>query len=474
MRSMKKLSAVSLAFDARRGNLPQVIVIVIVLSVALGMLQTDSTEEMIAYLLIVLACTVPIVLWILSGATSIPIMAGFSAMCFIYYGVPILKEHLTGLGFEPSEILSGAATVVLFLAVASVSWWLFIGSAHRPLTTARQSVSGSYLERLVFLGLILGILYNIMVYVVGAQAWLGPYNGLVRAVFLSLATVAFFLAGHARGLGLLRGPKWVIAIAAMSISVILSISDLLLIGGVTLCLSALFGYVFTTKRVPWFYLLAAAVTVSVLQAGKDVMRDKYSMVDAGAPSSIPSLMVEWVGDGVAQITTGGSYRSAIDRASLMKLLLRSKRLAPDYVPFLEGKTYAVLPDMLVPRFFRSDKSTSQESMSMLNIHFGLQSLEETQKTAIGWGLISEAYANFGYFGVTGVALVLGLLTGFIEAWSKGAPITSLPTVVAVVVLIRIINMESDAASLVTSLFQSVSGIALIFWLLESARAKATG
>jgi hypothetical protein len=48
---MKKSSAdLSLAFNAQRANLPQIIVIVIVLSLVLGMLLTDTSNEMVASL----------------------------------------------------------------------------------------------------------------------------------------------------------------------------------------------------------------------------------------------------------------------------------------------------------------------------------------------------------------------------------------------------------------------------------------
>jgi hypothetical protein len=472
LRSMKKSTAVlSVAFNARRANLPQTTAIVIALSVVLGMLQTGSTDEMIAYLLVVLACGLPLVLWILAGANSIPLLSGYSAMCFIYYAVPILNGHLSVAGFGPSEILSGAFTVALFLIVATISWRLVLGiGIRRSRPAVSQSLSTSYVERIVFLGLIFGIIYHVIISM-GGQAWLGSFKGLLRALLISTTTVAFFLAGHARGLGTLRGQRWAVVIAFMSTVIVLSIFDLFLIEGVTYCLATVFGYTMTTKRVPWVFLLAAGIAVTVLSAGKDGMRDKYwSSINVysrgeGGLLQVPSVILEWVGDGVSELASGNNYNSAVNRASLMQLLLESKRLAPDYIPFLDGKTYAFLPYMLVPRFLYPDKIASQEGMNLLNVHFGFQTAEETQKTARGWGLIAEAYANFGYLGVTGVALVLGLLVGLIEGWSVGTTLTSFPTVVAVTVLIQLINMEADAAGLITTLFQSVAGISMMYWML---------
>ena len=63
--------------------------------------------------------------------------------------------------------------------------------------------------------------------------------------------------------------------------------------------------------------------------------------------------------------------------------------------------------MLVPRFINPEKQVSQYGMSLLNIRYGLQTQEETQKTAIGWGLLTESFANFGYLGVIGVGFCWG-------------------------------------------------------------------
>src|SRR5262249_15257413 len=88
--------------------------------------------------------------------------------------------------------------------------------------------------------------------------------------------------------------------------------------------------------------------------------------------------------------------------------------------------------------------------------------EGAEKTAIGWGLIAEAYANFGYLGVIGVGLAFGLLSGVFERWSNGAQIISLPTLSAIVAMMQLINLEADLAGLVTALWQSL-GTAWIFF-----------
>jgi hypothetical protein len=108
---------------------------------------------------------------------------------------------------------------------------------------------------------------------------------------------------------------------------------------------------------------------------------------------------------------------------------------------------------------------------MLNVHFGFQTIEGTQKTSIGWGLIAEAYANFGRAGVVGVGVLLGLLVGFFERWSTGAPILSLPGLVAIAGMMNFVNLEGDAAGLMTSLTQSIFVILIYYCFFGRLRRK---
>ena len=114
---------------------------------------------------------------------------------------------------------------------------------------------------------------------------------------------------------------------------------------------------------------------------------------------------------------------------------------------------------------------------MLNVHFGFQTTEGTRKTAVGWGLIAEALPNFGRMGVIAVGALLGLLIGLFERWSINAPLISLPGLLAVAVLMQLVNMEGDAAGLITSLVQSLFAISMYYslsGLLSKQEGRAPG
>lgn len=462
------------ALDARRINLPQSAVVAIALLLPLGFFLTDTTEELVAYLLIAFTSFAPAAVWIRTGGTGVPVMAGTSIFYFLYYGVAILRKNADLALYEPHEILSAALTVSLFLVAANVAWgFVLFGRGDQARSVAPVWISDPQLERVIGFGLGLGISYFVALYS-GWSVELGPLFGFFRSVSLTVTTVACFITGHARAQGILQGRNWVLALTGLSIIVVLSWASLFLVTGVIFCIAVVFGYVVTCKRIPWAFLLPAVVVVVVLHAGKDEMRHKYWGKGGSSEISlfqVPGIMEEWAAAGFGAMTSNENYNSAIDRASLLNLLLRVQRLAPDHVPLLEGESYAVLPEMLVPRFIDPEKISSQTAMNMLNVRFGFLTTEGTQKTAIGWGLIAEAYANFGRAGVVGAGILLGLLVGFFERWSAGAPILSLPALVAIAGMMNFVNLEGDAAGLMTSLTQSIFVILIFYWFLGRFRGK---
>jgi hypothetical protein len=493
---MKAPAQVALSLDARRANLPVVVSIVIGLSVVIGLLLTNSTEEMLAYLLLTVACAAPIALWIWGGASTIPILSAMGVMFYIYYALPILRGTALGLSrlgmiessFGPEEILSAAGTVSLFLFVVTLAWGLVRNQvARRRRKAAAEVVAGSQMNKLIAVGLAAGITYYIAAST-GALQWAGPAFGFIRGIMLTAALVACFLVGHARAREVLHGRRWMLALAGVIMLVCLSWISLFLIGGILHCLAVMAGYVITSKRAPWAVICALAVVVTVLHAGKDEMRRKHWLTHTQysgvlSVTEMPGMMVEWVEYGLSALTSGEKYDAAVDRASLLNLLLQAQRLAPNHVSFLEGRTYALIPQILVPRFINENRIASQAAISVLNVHFGIQLAHQTALTSIGWGLVAEAYANFGHLGVIAVAVVLGLFIGAVEGWSDGTPLASFPSLFALAVLMQLVNVEMDAGTLTATLFQTVVAVGILLWVFgilskqrraRSANARAVG
>jgi hypothetical protein len=230
-------------------------------------------------------------------------------------------------------------------------------------------------------------------------------------------------------------------------------------------IAALGGYAITARRVPWRALAAVAIVATVLNAGKAEARLKYAQLamvlgHQTALLQVPVLLVDWAQLGMAKILSGEPYQSAVDRASLLQLTVRVHRLVPDYVPYLNGESYALFPSMVTPRFIDPDKTASQAGMTLLNIRMGFQTAQSASMTSIGWGLVSEAYANFGRLGLIGAGLFIGLLAGVLTRWSHGQPIVSLPSLIAVGGMVCMVNLEADMSYFLVTLTQTTIAIVL--------------
>jgi hypothetical protein len=120
----------------------------------------------------------------------------------------------------------------------------------------------------------------------------------------------------------------------------------------------------------------------------------------------------------------------------------------------------------MPRFLSPNKAFSQAGLALLNIRYGLQTQEGIATTTLAWGVVTEAFANFGYLGVVGAALVIGLLTAFFTRWSTAQPPLSLPMLLSISALTSLTNLEADFGFLLTNLWQGLIAVLLIFLPLK--------
>ena len=273
------------------------------------------------------------------------------------------------------------------------------------------------------------------------------------------------------------GPAWGFALGGLLLLILLALSNLFLVGGLMYCLAAFLGYVITARRIPWLGLGTAFATLAVLHAGKFEIRNTYWAHDVSecqeiSVTRIPSLMVDWFAAGTDALWSGRAESDVLERASLLHMLVLVQRTTPDFIPYLEGETYALLPSMLVPRFLDPEKTVSQAALNLLSIRYGLQTTESIARTTIGWGLVSEAYANFGYEAVLVVGALFGVICGALMRLSVGAAPNSLPMFITIAATLVLLNVEADFAYLLTTLAQTLAAILIVAALAYLLRATA--
>jgi hypothetical protein len=436
--------------------------------VAVGAMRADSLPQLAAYLLVIAASVLPSVLWVRSGALGIPVFPVVALGHVPYYALPIVSGNENIAPYTSGEVMQAAITVCLYLGAATAAWAAFARRAASRAAFDPGHDDRSNVIRLIFIGLGIGFAFQVAL-IWGLLAGLGPFFGVARTVALMSCTVACFLAGVARAQLALRGPAFVTTLLGIGANVLLAWSSLLLVGGVIFALAFAFGFVIVRRRIPWVSLLAAIAVVGVLHSGKGEMRAKYWIEDTNYGQSIslfevPSFLAEWAGNGVDAIVHGEVAANALERASLMQMLLFAQEMTPGAVDYLHGETYALLPAILVPRFIDSTKPASQVGMDLLNVRYGLLTVEGASVTAIGWGLVAEGYANFGYWGVLAMGVLVGLLCGALAWWSADKEVVSVPTLMSIATMMTLINVEVDFIQVVSALLQALAAV-IIFLLL---------
>jgi hypothetical protein len=97
---------------------------------------------------------------------------------------------------------------------------------------------------------------------------------------------------------------------------------------------------------------------------------------------------------------------------------------------------------------------------MLNEHFGRQAREDSLSTYIAWGLLPEAYGNFGpLIGSVILGAVLGGLFALVESYTAFRPLLSLEGMCSFAFFVGLAtSFEMVASVFVTSQFQSTMTI----------------
>jgi hypothetical protein len=432
-------------------------------------------------------------LWLNYGAYGIPVLPVVAALFYLYYSMPLLVGDTLRI-YKTSDVVWATLSVGYFLLAASFAAWPFLAAArNRPRTASAGRVSryarsvkesslrnisfAGDLNRLIFLGLTAGVLFNAAI-IGGKLSFLGSFSGLVRACVFPLTYVACYMTGFARGTGLLTGRRWLFAFGGFIAITALSMSSLFLVGGAMNIAALVIGYVLGTKRVPWTGLIATFAVLSILNAGKSSMRAMYWVHDGQTVQNaslmqVPGMLKNWFVEGISNIgATAAKVKgpSLLERTSLLHMVLVVQEATPSVIPYLEGETYAMLPQMLVPRFVDPEKIESQAVLNLLSVRYGRERVEDTGKTTIGWGMVSEAYANFGNLGVVVVGAVFGVLCGFLMRLSATAGPTSVAMLIAIASTLTLCNVESDFSYIMVTLFQTIAGVC-VFAALPRLRGR---
>jgi hypothetical protein len=437
-------------------------------------------QDAIAYLCVTIPVFLPVFLWMSSGAYGIPVLPVISALFYLFYAMPLLFGNTLAM-YRQDDLVWAAMSVGLFLIAASLGTWPFLGvpraqtaplqrsrTLHYAQAFKRKTLSNlaanDELFRLICLGFGAGIIFYLSV-ISGTLGYLGTFLSVVRACVLPLTSVACYFTGYARGAGALTGQRWIVALGGFTAVTTMSFGSLFLVGGATNVAAGLLGYMLGSNRVPWRTVGVLFAVLVVLHAGKSAARTAYwerdsQSVRGSSITQLPAMLLEWFVAGITSLES--PQRKAgpglFERTSLLHMVLAVQEATPMVIPYLYGATYAYLPKMLTPRFMQPDKIESQAVLNLLSVRYGRERAEDTYKTTIGWGMVAEAYANYGNYAVLIVGVIFGVFCGLLMRLSAMASPLSLSMLITIAATFNLCNVESDFSYLTVTLFQTIVGI----------------
>jgi len=377
-------------------------------------------------------CALPTLSWCRSAGRSIPIFAILGLANLAVYALPILRSNEQILQYQDETITRAVSTVLLLQAC------MLVGNHF---TRARPGSNRFFTESLIdekvhrfLLGALL--LSTAYAYVSSMNDFI-PYgiSGPVRAICMGLGMISVFYLCSRMGDGSIGHGERIILISCIILQILFNCSSLMIVSSISLFVLAVTGYVSGGKRLPVLALALGIPIFALLHNGKHVLREKYWDQATGIRttptlSQLPGFYVEWTRAGLLPRPAGNAEKQPglaaglLDRTSMLQMLCLVTDCTPYRQPYLSGETYADIPGQFIPRFFWQNKPGAHVSTTRLSVYYGLQEEDSTNWTTIGFGLAAEAYANFGFLGISGLGLFLGFLYKQVSERTRESPMFS--------------------------------------------------
>ena len=422
------------------------------------------------------------------AARGVPLLPMIVLQHLLIYGLPIASGHSVVSAYDTSYLNWAGVELAVFFSALALSWRLTMrimrpspGFAYALVGVDREGVGG--LSRIGF-GLVAASTLFLVLQSLGLVNFIfellpsGSYPIFVAAISAA-SFCGFFLLALIVGSGgvpvLVRLAFWGLLVA----NCLISASGFLLSAACCVLASVTIGLFWSSGRVPWRFVFLTAILVSFFNSGKYEMRAHYWESDdeeSSYPSgllALPAIYAEWTSASAEDIFGGVSappdisgrtkekhtkQQGLLERLNnLQNILYVIDAMDAGHIPPLDGATYTLIPPLLVPRILWPSKPRSHEGQVMLNVHFRRQDLESTFKTYVAWGLLPEAYGDFGPIkGSIFIGVVLGIFFAWAENFTSRKPILSTEGFVSFVVFLALANsFEMVTSVLVTSIFQSI-------------------
>jgi hypothetical protein len=427
--------------------------------------QFRSLELLLLTGVVILAALLPSYLWCAGKVHGLPIVPVFALGTFPTYILPIQRGSKLLEQFSPETESKALLCLIGFLLILTAVWHQMCNNPGvAPQQCRMMKVDGSTGILVAFL--VLGMLFQIAGVIF--YQFSGGLFSLIRGYTGNAAMLSTFIFAYRLGMGTLSPSLKLLLFGVVGLLIVTEAASFILAGALVRLAVIGAGYTLGSQRIPWKSAISAIALLSVLHAGKAEMRAAYWKGGQGTQTfgllDYPEIFAEWIGGGIKVLATGKTKEefevaSAAERGSMIQVFLRILEWTPAKKPFLDGETYRGIPALLVPRILYKEKGIAHMGNWIMAYHYEFLTMEELGKTSVGFDLLSEAYANYGFIGVGFLAVILAVFYGVVSRLSVGVPLLSARFLFAVLVLSGTLSSNNTAGVFVTTLWQS--GLALI-------------
>ncbi|MGB7564021.1 MAG: hypothetical protein WBM08_04630 [Prochlorococcaceae cyanobacterium] len=438
--------------------------------VLVAFVMARSFDQALALGAILAACWTVLVLWERTAGLELPFLPVYVSFQTLLFGLPLLTDAPGLQESSGSQIVAAGFAVALWILSLLLGWLLVQPSWFQlrpapPLPLDARSLA-LLPHSLLAAGLLIDLSLSSGIYWQLAGGLGSALLSPVRTLSAAMVLIGGFLGALEFGAGRLQNAAvwwalWAAIVAQSLFSLLLSASQAML-------LSTIFGLWLASARRALPITVALLLLLAFLNQGKFVLRERYWSRGLPLPSNPIELISEWVDASTAQREAGTGQQATERLNTLQNVLFIQGQLAAG-VPPMDGESYAVIPQVLVPRVLAASKVRSQEGQVLLNLHFGRQfSREQTETTYIAWGFLAEALGNFGeLFGPLLVGASCGALLRLSANVGRQQLLLTSPGVISLTLLLLwVVSYEYVASTFAAAAFQWVVMYSAVIWLVR--------
>ena len=423
-------------------------------------------------------------LWSVHGR-GVPLLPMMAVQHLLAYGIPVIMANEALAKYPRYEFSSAGVELLVFQLAMATSWYAFmqIISPCKPVSYTLTILKRGGFQAFRKLGLVL-IGFTTIYQIAYTSGGLDPlFNALPQGsypIFVAIQGAAsmcgFFIGALGVGSGDIERSFKIFFWVAFSVQCFVSAASLLLSSTIIYIASVMIGLFWSSGRFPWKYVIVTLAVLSFFNMSKHEMRMQYWDENTGEMKSysiqnLPTIYTDWVNASMTMMfepkdetaQERDARQTLADRVNnLSNLLFVIDAIQNGHFDTLNGETYEIIPPLLIPRYFWPEKPRAHEGQVLLNVHFGRQDLHSTYTTYIAWGLLPEAYGNYGpYIGSIVLGIALGIFIAVIERLTQNKAVLSLEGFALFALFLGMAtSYEMVASVLVTSVFQSIVSICL--------------